>query len=205
MNIIDIIIIAVIGIFVVLGYIRGFVNSIISLAGIVLGVLFGRWFYEPAAAKLVASTNIQPSITNWVAQRITPTRINDAANINGPKPLADWFRNLIDISGGSVEQVSASIAELIINALCFVAIFIVVIIIINLIGMLLNKFSQLRGINLLNKIGGLVVGLIKGALLCAVVVSVIYLFTAFNDTSTLGELMSQSSLANWFYIGNWIF
>ena len=119
MNWVDVTLIVALALFGLRGYFRGLFREVLSIAGLVVGLLVAVRFYETVAALGEAYWNISPLILKGVA---------------------------------------------------YIAIFFVVYFLFNAVGWLLHHSEKLLFLQTLNRVGGIAVGMGKGAVLAALMV-----------------------------------
>lgn len=210
-NSIDIGIVVILALFGIIGFRRGLVKSIISLTSIIVGFIAAKLFYIRLADYITSATNIDSKINSFIYDKLMVSFPNGQVSLTASDANSSlqWILTKLfhseNIINDTVSTISSQITVIILNVLAFVALFIVTIIIIKIIGVLLNKISQLPVLSFVNKLGGSIIGIIKGALLCMLLVSVVSSLTIFTSNPTIVSLLSDSLLCKYFDIGNWLF
>jgi uncharacterized membrane protein required for colicin V production len=210
-NSIDIGIVVILALFGIIGFRRGLVKSIISLTSIIVGFIAAKLFYIRLADYITSATNIDSKINSFIYDKLMASFPNGQVSLTASDANSSlqWILTKLfhseNIINDTVSTISSQITVIILNVLAFVALFIVTIIIIKIIGVLLNKISQLPVLSFVNKLGGSIIGIIKGALLCMLLVSVVSSLTIFTSNPTIVSLLSDSLLCKYFDIGNWLF
>lgn len=210
-NSIDIGIVVILVLFGIIGFRRGLVKSIISLTSIIVGFIAAKLFYIRLADYITSATNIDSKINSFIYDKLMASFPNGQVSLTASdtNTSLQWILTKLfhseNIINDTVSTISSQITVIILNVLAFVALFIVIIIIIKIIGVLLNKISQLPVLSFVNKLGGSIIGIIKGGLLCMLLVSVVSSLTIFTSNPTIVSLLSNSLLCKYFDIGNWLF
>ncbi|MEG0824908.1 MAG: CvpA family protein [Oscillospiraceae bacterium] len=162
--------VAVLGLLVLFGFWgakRGFVLSLCGLFAVVVAI-FG--------ASLL-SHYITPIISNFLAPHLTPIFEGWLVQEGVPQQSGFLWRmmeqallhSLPETVAGALPQVTTAaalaitVAGWIANATSFLLTFMVILLLWTLLSHALNLVSKLPGLNMLNKTAGLMVGLIKGA------------------------------------------
>ncbi len=208
MNAVDIAILVVVIIFGLFGFRRGLVKSIVSFAGVIVAFIVARIFYLSFATTLANKTGWDSKIAGWVYERLMATYPSGNITLNQTPSSFKWFfSKLFNENAAQYDTVQAfsnGISAFVMNILAFVIIFLAIILLIALLGIVLDKVMKLPGLSFVNKLGGFGIGLAKGILICAVLVSLITFFSIFSKSPTLSELFANSVFAKYLYIGRWL-
>lgn len=208
MNLVDIVILAVVLVFGLLGFRRGLVKSIFSLAGAIVAFIIARIFYLSFALTLTKKTSWDTKISTWVYERLMASYPSGNITLDQTPSSFKWiFSKLFSENPAQYDTVQAfsnGVSAFVMNILAFVIIFVAIVILIGLLGILLDKVMKLPGLSFVNKLGGFGIGLIKGVLICAVIVSLITFFSVFSKSPTLSEMFANSIFAKYLYIGRWL-
>lgn len=100
------------------------------------------------------------------------------------------------------EYISIYVAYSIINALTYIVVFVVVLAFLKIIAHALNLVSKLPGINTLNKMGGLGIGLLEGLLVVWIAFVVITIFCSNSVGIMLYEKINESVWLSYLYNNN---
>ena len=189
-NLIDIIILLIIGIYAIKGLVKGFILSIANIMSFFLC--------------FILSKSLSPRLTNYI---INYTKVGDTVNSYIAKKFqinSLSIANLSKIMGVSklTEDVLPSI---VINMFAFIIIFAASYILLKLIANVLNIASKLPIINQFNHIGGLLIGVIEGVLVVFLVFSLLtIIIPALPTSSPLTKSIDSSIIASSFYRYNFI-
>lgn len=225
MNIVDYVILGMIGLSVLWGFYRGFIQSVLSMGACLLSFV-GSFFLYPQLANLFQSN--ESVIVNLIHYTDASSRIGDLelalsnvsqltqdslakvlSHVNLPQPISDILsfnlqnnvfssqniNTVADYANQTIVTVSLNILSFLI---CFVVSFVVLSILINMLRAVF-RFPLLKQLDWL--FGG-VFGALRGVVLCyAVFVSVPLVLTVipFEQVNTL---ISESTLAQIFNNGN---
>lgn len=229
MNVIDFGIIGVIGVCVLFGVFRGFVQSLLNLGGCLLSFLGAFWLFPTLADMVSANTSIVRLISSYtdsasllgdldLSSRAVDTlsqsniqAIVQRANL--PDPLGRLlsanisekvFSPLGDLATSVGDYINQTILSVSINVLsfivCFVAIFVVLSIVINLLNAVF-RFPVLKQLDGL--LGGLF-GFAIGCVLCFIIFTAMPLLESVVPLEPFQQLVAGSSLANIFENGSLI-
>jgi uncharacterized membrane protein required for colicin V production len=211
MNILDIIILITILIFAFFGFRRGLVLSIISLTSVIISFIAAKLLYIKLAVFLASKTDWDTKINLFITGKLTKSfpggHVSLSSGDSGSS--VQWIITKLfhseTIINDTINSVALQITNVILHVISFVMIFVAVLIIIKIIGLILNKLSKLPVLGFVNKLGGSVIGLIKGSLLCMLIVSVASSLSIFTNSPAVINLLNNSLLCKYFYIGNWLF
>lgn len=211
MNILDAFILIIILIFGFLGYRRGLVLSIISLTSVILSFIAAKLFYIDLAANISANTELDTKISLYITEKLNAAYPggNVTLSADNSNSSIQWIVTKLfhsdTIINNTVNSISSQITAVILNIISFVILFIAVLIIIKLIGLILNKLAKLPVLNFINKVGGSAVGIIKGVLLCMILITIASSLSIFTKNTAVVSLFDNSFLYKYFDITNWLF
>jgi len=224
-NIVDIAAIAIIALSVLLGFYRGFIQSLLSMGACLLS-LVGSFFLYPVLANGIQAD--QSIIMNLIHYTDASSRIGNLElamqnvasmtseglskvleNVNLPLPLSELLRFNLEngvFSASGIQTVSDYVNHTIltfsINVLsflvCFLVLYIVLSILINLLRAVFN-FPLLKQLDWL--FGG-VFGLLRGVVLCYAAFIVVPLILTITPIETVRTLFDESMLSAFFNNGN---
>ena len=225
MNIVDIVIIAILGLSVLVGLYRGFISSVASMGGCLLSLGLSFWLspkvaalvqnnpdmlktlvsYTDAATKIGDQTLASTSVTSLTQGTITEI----LAKVNLPAPLSTLLQSNLEnkVFGTAADvgsYVSQTIVGAILNVICFILCFVVLLIVLHFVLNFLKVVFRFPVLKQLNSIAGGALGLLRGALLCFVAFALLPLIQTMVPVTGINELVSQSALAPLFNSGNLI-
>ena len=225
MNVIDIVILAILGLSVLVGLYRGFISSVASMGGCLLSLGLSFWLspklaeaiqnnldilktlvsYTDAATKLGDQAMASSSVTS-----LTETGIAEILNkVSLPAPLNTLLQNNLQnrVFGAAADvgtYVSQTIIGAILNVICFIVCFLVLMLLIHFIINFLKVVFKFPVLKQLNSVAGGAFGLIRGALLCFVAFALLPLIQTLLPVQDINQLVEQSALAPLFNSGNLI-
>lgn len=218
--IIDIVIVAVIALFVFIGLKRGFVRELVSLFSFVIALAVA-FFLSGVGSTFIYDTVIHSVVHDSISSSVSENVSNEAEAIimEIPDEFVDAGKSIgVDIEnivrtnmGATVEETANNVANTVsrdvarpvvssfIRVVLFILIFILVKLLIDWIGRLLNIVSILPVVHGANKILGGVIGFLRGLVLAVVVCYAIILVVDVRDNGILGitkETVENSYLFN---------
>ncbi len=164
----DTVIIAAVVCFLVLmaynGYKKGFVRIATSMLALVAAIFLTSVLVAPVSAAVKNSTPIYGKITENVEKAFSDEDIKEATDIS-KLDIPDKLKDIIlesETAENLKKETVKTVSDMIFAACMYVVIFIVAHIIVIIVSKALDIVSRLPGINKLNHIGGMAVGLVYG-------------------------------------------
>ena len=218
MNVVDIVILAILGLSVLVGLYRGFISSVASMGGCLLSLGLSFWLspkladviqnnpdilrtlasYTDAATKLgdqsLAASSVATLTENGIAEIIN--------RVSLPAPLSTLLQNNLQnkVFGTAADvgtYISQTIIGAILNVICFIVCFLALMLVIHLVISFLKVVFKFPVLKQLNSLAGGIFGLLRGALLCFVAFALL-------PMKEVSQLVEQSALAPLFNSGKLI-
>lgn len=202
----DIVVVAMIAGFGFIGLSKGFVRSVFKMGAFIVSGWIAIKFY-PKVSVLLQGTSVylnlkERIINNPALQGIGNTAQSMQEGI-GKLPIPDFLKNLLGGIGG-VEQLGASLAELIANIVSVILIFIVARLAFMIIYAILEKIVKLPVLKQIDKIGGFLVGAVQGVLIVYLLFAVLMIFMSSPQFNGIYEAINNSIIAKYLYEHNFI-
>ena len=218
MAIIDIVIITVLVIFGIIGMAKGFLNTIISLFGNLASLAIAFFTAKPVSSFLDKTFGIVSKLASKIAPSfsaiaplpegsdlaeatLTGADLKTYLSTDGltfQERLISMFINdetVFTSNAEIVEYISGTIAGIAAMVISAVVMFILIRIAILLLAKLFDALTKNKAIGGLDRVVGLLFGLLKGALLVFVVLSVFYLIA----NTTVDGWIQNSVVTKWLY------
>lgn len=229
MNWSDYVVLGIIGVFTIIGLIRGLVLSVFKIASFFIAIVAAVKLY-PAASEYLAGTplyaNIKKTILDHLAGRYQAAVPvgghadgNTVESVVGGLSIPAFFKQsiadklpdpgeFIDIQG-ILNSVSDEITKVIINILSLVLLFILIRVGLFIIGFILKGLVRLPVIKQFDRVGGMAFGVIEGLLTVYILCAVLMLFNSAPQFQSVFSDLDASMLAKGFYQNNiiisWMF
>ena len=195
--IVDLIIIAIIALSTFLAYRKGLVTLAISLCAFVIAVVVTLILYKPISNLVINVTSIDETIENANdvmkeesnSEEITDVIIEEAKNEMLPKTARTLAINIV--TGGVI-----------------LILFILIRVAIRFISAIANLIAKLPILDQINKLGGVIYGLIRGLLIIYIALFIINIAGQISpdnmistnvENSSLGKIMYQNNILNVFF------
>ncbi len=221
MNVVDIVILAIVGLSVLVGLYRGFISSVASLGTCLLALGLSYWLnprlvnaiqsdqellrtlmsYTDAATKIgdrtLAQTEVSALNGNMINEILT--------RVNLPAPLDSLLRTNLEnqvFQPSHLTQVgdyvSQTIVGAVLNVICFVICFAVCMLVLHIVLNFLKVVFHFPVLKQFNSLMGGVFGLLRGGLLCFVAFALLPLVQTVVPITGINELVTDSVLAPFF-------
>lgn len=220
MNVIDLIVIVIIGVFGFLAFRKGFIRACFSFLPMVIS-LAASYKLNPMLGKYIRSTplffNFKDKIFNSlnlnqiIAEKTLATQTEIINSMNLPQFLKSSLiennnpviYNILDV-GELQDYIAGFIANICVNIACVVIIFLIVFIISKIILSALDIISKLPVINSFNKISGLMIGFIQGLVVVWILGIAITFFYYKPFMQEFISLLNSSTIAIQLYENNFL-
>lgn len=227
MNVVDYVILGILGLSVLVGLYRGFISSVASLGGSILSLAASFWL----SPKLVAAVQAHPDWIQTLASytdassrlgdlNLSQTAVNTLnqgsiaeviSRVSLPEPLGTLLKTNLEkqvFASSGVTQVgdyvSQTIAGAILNVICYLVCFIGLFIVFHFVLNFLKAVFKFPVLKQLNSVAGGIFGLLRGVLLCFIAFALIPLIETMVPIDGIAALVEQSTLAPVFNSGNLI-
>jgi uncharacterized membrane protein required for colicin V production len=193
--------------YIVLDFNRGLVQSLASVVSFIVSLVVATTLYKSVYGYILGNTGIYQWIYEFVGKRFseqgTPSGFQLLDLERLPLAVRRVLEGIISDSGGSGVglDLAAALTDMILYALCFLGVFLVVRIFIFVLAGMLDFIAKLPGLNIMNKLGGVLVGAIEGALVSLVVINSLYTLSVLFKWESIIIALNNSSIAQYFYIG----
>lgn len=218
MNILDLIVIAIIVSSGIRAYYRGFLYTTFQTLSTIVSLVLSYMIYKPINVILRKTF-----LYGWLQKAAMGQLLNeqDPSGVQGQAqliksiklPIPDSVKeNLIHNNNPEVykllgvdsfkEYIGGYIANFLLNIIAFIIVWLVVKALLYVVGQSLQMISKLPIISFADKWLGLGIGFIKGVIgiwIATIVMAILIVFPKFQQ---IGVLLSDSSIAKWFYENN---
>ena len=226
MNLIDWIIVSILGISVLFGMYRGFVSSVLNMGGGLCSFFGAFWLYPKLAALIQQNESLRMTLAHYLEPgsgldlALSESSVSDLgasgiqqvlSRVSLPSPLdsilqvnleSSIFSNLSISTVG--EYVNQTILQASINIICFVLCFLVSYVVISTLFNLIRAVFRFPLLKQLDGLAGGVFGLLRGLLICLVIFTLVPLVQTMVPLDMIDEVLNGSVLAPVFMNGNLI-
>ncbi|GKX31826.1 hypothetical protein SH1V18_43060 [Vallitalea longa] len=216
----DIVVIGIIVVCAIISYNRGLIKTLFSFVSLIISVVVTMYLYPLVSQFLIKNTGVYVSIKSSIIGLLNLNNTTQNVNSTGEQinfinqlNLPEQFKHLLVTNNNSEvynllnvnsigEYIGGLIATLIINILCFLGVFIIVTILVKLLINILDLVSKLPVLNQINKMGGLILGAVKGVIIVWVLFLVMSLMSANPNVNNVFETLKVSEVASVLYNNN---
>lgn len=220
MSWLDIVVIGIIGLNAFISYQRGFIKTLFKFVSLIVSVMVTMYVYPYVSQFLIHQTGVYASIKDGIIGLLklegaaeTAQTTGDQINFISSLQIPEAFKhilvtnnnseiyNLLDVSSIG-DYIGGMIATLIINIIAFLGVFIIVSILLKVVINLVDLVSKLPVLNQINKLGGLIIGVIIGIVVVWFLSLVLSMFSANPGVAKVFETLEVSEVAKFFYDNN---
>lgn len=195
---VDLIVLAIVLLFVFLGYKRGLVKVAFKLCTFFIAIILAFMLYKPVAKIVIENTNIDETIETKITDKILPEGKTDTDEVDLSESLPSI---ILKNSENTVQSIAKSCSNTLIETACLILIFIIAKIVLKFVTALADLIAKLPILKQFNKLGGTIYGIIEGLFIVFVGFAVISLIAPMLDVSVL-EAINSSTLGSICYNNN---
>lgn len=202
--IVDLIIIAIVLLFVFIGYKKGLTGSLIKLLSFVIAVALAFMLYKPVANAIIENTEIDDNIKEAITRTFNQEDNNEKeGEKNTPLTMVENINNEIENATNEVKTtIIEETTKTIINVASAIVIYIIVRIILLIISLFANQITKLPLIKQADEIGGIVYGAVEGIVIVYIALSIISLISVIWVDNIAVTAITKSVLGNMLYNNN---
>ncbi len=222
MNIVDYVILGVIGVSVLFGLYRGFISSVLNTGGCLIAFLASFALYPKLTEYIANNEQLRTMLLSYTdassrmgdlmtsltrVGNLTAQTISDIVSKVGlPDSMAELLRNnLTNQVYGAGETVSEYVSETVLSAstniICYIIVFFALYLAVSLVISAIRAIFRLPVLKQLDGLVGGVFGLLRGALIVFILFALLPLVQTIVSLDTVNELIETSVLAPYFNNG----
>lgn len=193
---VDVIIVALVVLSTFLAYKKGLVAQAIKLCAVIIAIIATLLLYRPVANFVINNTDIDDTIQNSIYERAYDVAKQKTNNEN---PETDMVEG-VKLAG--IQHTSRELSIQIINVAVILILFFGIKFALRFVTAIANTVAKLPILNKLNKVGGLIYGLIRGVVIVYACLLLIGFIGKVDDSSVLHKTVEQSNLGKTMYENN---
>jgi len=201
--IVDFIIIAIVLLFIFLGYKKGLTGSLIKLLSFIIAIVVAFVLYKPVANAVIENTVIDDNIRTTLRATLGVEDKTENTEENVPSTIMDNINKEIE---NATDEVKANVIDqttiTIVNIGSGIVIFLAVRVILVIISLFAKILTDLPVIKQVDKLGGLAYGAIEGIVIVYAVLAVISLTSVIWANNAVVTAIAKSSLGEMLYNNN---
>lgn len=204
--IVDIIVIAIIALSVYLGYRKGLIALAIQLCAVIIALVATLILYKPISALIIDNTSLDENIQNAILEKAENNDENNTQENNNENNQVANAENINVTEENSITSIMPEVAkELSINIInigVMLILYFAIKIALHFVTALANLVAKIPIIKQINKLGGIIYGLLRGILLIYVVLLLISFAGQINPENALHKEIKQSFITKEMYEHN---
>ncbi|MBQ7846495.1 MAG: CvpA family protein [Clostridia bacterium] len=228
MNIVDYVVLGVLGLSILFGFYRGFVSTVLNSGGCLVSLILSFILYPKAAALIQGNQELVRTLLHYTdassrlgdlelaltnVATLTQNKIAEiVAKVQLPPPLdtllqVNLEQQVYGINSGIdtvADYVSQTILTACINIICFLLCFALIYLALALVVNMLKAIFRFPVLKQLDWLAGGIFGFLRGVVICYAVFALVPLVQTVVPIDMIAELFEQSTLAPIFNNGNLI-
>lgn len=206
---IDLVVIGIIAICIFLGYKKGLIGVLFTILSFLIALIIAFVLYKPISNAIIANTQIDETIQNAIMEKvlknkteenITPEQANNTSQI-----VIDYINSYTsEIKNTGTEIVAKNLAQTTIGIVVFILLLIISRIILYFFKAIFNIIAKIPIIKQVNKLGGIVYGVIKGLLIIYIILAITSLLAPMLSDLEIFKAVNNSFIAGYMYNNNLI-
>ena len=192
--VIDIILVLIVALSAFLGYKKGLVELGAKLFAGIIAIVITLIIYKPVGNIVIKNTSIDEKIENTILEKTTNV-IDENSKISDNKYIQDASDNAVSqVKEEVLPEQARNIAVNIVYVATALILFIVSKIVLSIVISLANAVASLPILKQFNEVGGLLYGLVRGAIISLVLILVIGTIAKLNPNGSLSKNVESTYL-----------
>lgn len=192
--VIDIILVLIVAFSAFLGYKKGLVELGAKLFAGIIAIVITLIIYKPVGNIVIKNTSIDEKIENTILEKTTNV-IDENSKISDNKYIQDASDNAVSqVKEEVIPEQARNIAVNVVYVATALILFIVSKIVLSIVISLANAVASLPILKQFNEIGGLLYGLVRGAIISFVLILVIGTIAKLNPNGSLSKNVESTYL-----------
>ena len=192
--VIDIILVLIVALSAFLGYKKGLVELGAKLFAGLIAIVITLIIYKPVGNIVIKNTSIDEKIENTILEKTTNV-IDENSKISDNKYIQDASDNAVSqVKEEVLPEQARNIAVNVVYGATALILFIVSKIVLSIVISLANAVASLPILKQFNEIGGLLYGLVRGAIISFVLILVIGTVAKLNPNGSLSKNVESTYL-----------
>lgn len=209
--IVDLIIIAIVLLFIIVGYKKGLTGSLIKLLSFAIAVVLALILYKPVANTIIQRTQIDENLENAIITTFKSQENNqikqEKKQSNMPDTIVNNINTQIDeataeAKNAIVENTAMKTTKTIINIGSGILIYIIVRFILFIISIFAKQITKLPIIKQMDKTGGIIYGILEGMVIVYILLSIISLLSVIWNDNIIIQAITKSTIGDMLYNNN---
>jgi len=212
--IIDLILVAFLAVFVIIGYIRGLTKVLLQIVSFILAIVIAFILFKPISMLIINHTQIDDNIQIAIEEKMIGAVDGASENVEEsikenssmPEAMTKYIGEMIEDGKESGEEAAKEaakkVAGIIVDAGTWVIVFILARVILIFAKSLLELIVKLPVIKQMDKAGGIVYGLLQGFVILYVGFAILSFVSPMFDSAEVLSSINDAAIAGYIYNNN---
>ena len=204
--VLDIILIALIGLSIFLGYRKGLIKVAVKLFAFVIAVVVTLVLYKPVSSLIIEKTGLDEKIENVIIEKGTQEIQENKGKVKEEGFLAYMQEYVGDTVAETQNEVVTNVAKVVsikaINIIAIIGIFIITRVALILLTLISDIITKLPIIKQFNKLGGTIYGGLRGLIVVYFILAIAFLIVSATGNNTILTLIDSSIITKFMYTNN---
>lgn len=204
--IVDILIIAIIALFIFWGYHRGLIGVAFKIITFFAAIIIALLLYKPVSNIIIEKTQIDENIENSIIEKFSSKedeQIKEEDIENMSEVLVNYIKNYTsEVQDATVSMVAKQVSTLSINVAVAIGLFILTKILLIIFKALSKILAELPVIKQFDKTGGIIYGLLEGILVILIILAIISLCASMIENFKIVSSINNSYIGKFLYNNN---
>lgn len=178
------------------GAAKGLIHSLFRFIGLIASIIITKLYYSHVAGFMINNTMIVTSINEFLLKK---SFSSDSFNSG----FMEVFNMMVPIEI-MVDGFSNYISMVIVNTIALIFTFFIIRICIFLLELLLKEVFKLPILNVVNYMGGAILGFIGSVIILFLIFTIITPMSVFNNFDFISNAVDESTFSGYFYSYNFV-
>ena len=210
---IDLIVIGIVLLSTFLGYKKGLIGVAFKIVSTLIAIVITLILFKPVSGYIINNTQFAQNIENTIVEKLETEDIEEGKikkeDSELPSVIVDYINEGItetvnEAKDNVVKVVAKNLAQTAIELVVMVGIFIVVRLLLIFAKAILEAVAEIPIIKQFNEVGGILYGILRGALIIYIVLAVVSLILPMLDKGTVLGAINETVLTKVIYNNNLI-
>lgn len=201
--IVDLIIVIVLLLFIFGGYKKGLTGSLMKLLSFIIAVVIALLIYKPVANMIIEKTTIDDNIKTTLSSTLRVEEQSEVKDENVSSTIIDNINNEIKDSTNEAKiTIIEDTTKTIVNIGAGIIVFLIARLILSIISLFVDAIANLPLIKQVDKVGGIIYGILEGIVIIYILLSIISLTSVVWTNNSIVIAVEKSALGSFLYNNN---
>ena len=208
--VVDIILIAIIGLNVYLGYKKGLIKVAFNVFAFLIAIIATIILFKPVSSLVIKNTPIDDKIEETFIKNFSGNQDensgdkenNESSNFV-QKYISDTVKDATtQAKDNAVKSVAKTVALRLTEIITAIALFILIRILIIILSFLSDMIAELPIVKQFNEAGGIIYGLLKSVIIIYFILTIIFIISSIKGNGIITNTIEQSFITKFLYNNN---